>query len=86
LAFALEWYRGKIAGPLPANYYDDWGPLWLGAIRVGAPLALHPDPKLDWLKPFGETFLKLFARCPNWRASCRPTDLPPSRPTVPLRR
>jgi len=73
LAHIVEWWRGEIAGPLPANYYDDWGPLWLGAIRVGVPLVLHPDPKFDWLKPLGETFLKLFARCPDWRASRRAT-------------
>jgi hypothetical protein len=74
LALVLEWWRGEIAGPLPANYYEDWGPLWLAATRMGAAIAPHPDPKLDWLKPIGETFLKLLVRCPDWLASRRPTD------------
>jgi hypothetical protein len=80
LAEILEWYRRWIAGPLPADYYETFGPLCLGLVRLRAAPPDHPGAAAvgDWLKSFAsldrEASVKYVAGWPDWRGWRTPTE------------
>ncbi len=80
LAEILEWYRRWIAGPLPTDYYETFGPLCLGLIRLRAAPPAPPGAAAvgDWLKSFAsldrEAFVKYVAGWPDWRGWRTPTE------------